>query len=392
MNPPAFRFIDDERALAEVIGALHGEPAYALDTEFHREKTYFPKLALVQIAWADQLVLIDPLAVDLQPFSSCLESDTVAVLHAADQDLEVLLLACGTVPRHLFDTQVASGFVGLSTPSLATLYDRFLGVKLTKGDRLTDWLQRPLTADQLTYAANDVVHLLEIQRLIATDLEERGRLRWAEDECELLRVRSRRQRDPDEAFRRIKEARQLKGRSRAVARAVAAWRERRAATLDIPVRYVLSDIAVLGIAQRPPRDRRDLEKIRGFDRGLRDDAVVDLLAAVAQALDAPPAEAAPEQPVASLDRDLRPAVALVSAWVSQMARDLQIDTTLLATRGDIESLLIGAPDSRLASGWRAALVGDPIRHLVDGQVAVAFAGDGELVIEERSHRPVLPAS
>ena len=265
-------------------------------------------------------------------------------------------------------------------------------MKLTKGDRLTDWLQRPLTADQLTYAANDVVHLLEIQRLIATDLEERGRLRWAEDECELLRVRSRRQRDPDEAFRRIKEARQLKGRSRAVARAVAAWRERRAATLDIPVRYVLSDIAVLGIAQRPPRDRRDLEKIRGFDRGLRDDAVVDLLAAVAQALDAPPAEAAPEQPVASLDRDLRPAVALVSAWVSQMARDLQIDTTLLATRGDIESLLIGAPDSRLASGWRAALVGDPIRHLVDGQVAVAFAGDGELVIEERSHRPVLPAS
>jgi ribonuclease D len=388
LTSTAFRYVSTESQLDDVIAAIVDQSAYALDTEFHREKTYFPKLALVQLAWGDDLVLVDPLAVDLSPFKSVLESASTAVIHAADQDLEVLLLACGALPAVLFDTQIAAGFVGMSTPSLATLYERFLGVRVGKGDRLTDWLQRPLTDDQLNYAATDVVHLLEIHAMLSEDLLSRGRLQWALDECENQRLRSRGQRDPQEAYRRIKEARQLRGKARSVVQAVAGWRERRAAELDIPVRYVISDIAVLGIAQRPPRNRRDLEKIRGFDRGLRDDVVVQLLDVVGRALDAP--DPAPAEVVMSvpLDRDLRPAVALISAWVSQMARDLEIDSTLLATRGDLEALLGEAPDARLREGWRALLVGDPIRRLVSGEVAVAFAGDGELVIEERSHRPV----
>ncbi len=392
MTPTEHRYVSTAAELDDVIAALIDQPAYALDTEFHREKTYFPKLALMQLAWDDDLVLVDPLAVDLTPFRAVLESDATAVIHAADQDLEVLLLACGALPTMLFDTQIAAGFIGMSTPSLATLYERFLGVRVGKGDRLTDWLQRPLTADQLNYAATDVVHLLEIHSMLTQDLESRGRLRWALDECENQRLRSRGQRDPEEAYRRIKEARQLRGRTRAVARAVAAWRERRAAELDIPVRYVISDIAVLGIAQRPPQHRRDLEKIRGFDRGLRDDVVAQILDVVRRALDDPTPEPSEVVVTAPLDRDLRPAVALISAWVSQMARDLQIDATLLATRGDLEALLGDAPGARLREGWRAELVGDPIRRLVSGDVAVAFAGDGELVIEERSHRPVVGGS
>ena len=385
---PAYTYIDTSAGLEAVIVELLGQGSYSLDTEFHREKTYFPKLALLQVAWADQLVLIDPLAVDLSPFAAVLESDATAVIHAADQDLEVLLLACGALPSVLFDTQIAAGFVGLSTPSLSTLYQRFLGVRVGKGDRLTDWLQRPLSEAQLSYAATDVLHLPEIHRMLVSDLGARGRLQWALDECEAQRIRSRGQRNPDEAYRRIKEARQLKGAAQSVARAVAAWRERRAAALDIPVRYVLSDIAVLGIAQRPPRSRADLEKIRGFDRGLREDVVSELLAEVGRALDAPDSPIGPTTSVAPLDRDLRPAVALISAWISQMARDLELDATLLATRGDLEMLLGGVPEARLSTGWRAQLVGDPIRRLLDGQVAVAFAGNGELVIEERSHKPV----
>jgi len=385
---PAYTYIDTSAGLQAVIEELVGQSAYCLDTEFHREKTYFPKLALLQVAWGDQLVLIDPLAVDLSPFAAVLESDATAVIHAADQDLEVLLLACDALPSVLFDTQIAAGFVGLSTPSLSTLYERFLGVRVGKGDRLTDWLQRPLTEAQLTYAATDVLHLPEIHRMLVADLGARGRLQWALDECEAQRIRGRGQRNPEEAYRRIKEARQLKGSAQSVARAVAAWRERRAAALDIPVRYVLSDIAVLGIAQRPPRSRADLEKIRGFDRGLREDVVSELLAEVGKALDAPDSPIGPSTSIAPLDRDLRPAVALISAWISQMARDLEIDATLLATRGDLEMLLGGVPEARLSTGWRAQLVGDPIRRLLDGQVAVAFAGNGELVIEERSHRSV----
>ncbi len=384
---PAHRVVDTEAGLAAVIEALRPEPVYALDTEFHRERTYYPKLALLQLAWPGELVLVDPLAVDVAPFAEVLDGPGVAVLHAADQDLEILELACGTVPSQLFDTQVAAGFVGMSTPSLASVYERLLGVRVAKGDRLTDWLQRPLTAHQLEYAANDVAHLLEVHARLVSQLEQRQRLQWAAAECELQRRRSRGPRDPDEAWRRIKEARQLKGRARAVVRSVAAWRERRAASLDIPVRYVLSDMAVVGIAQRPPRSRADLERVRGFDRGLRDDVVDDLLTAVKAGVEGP-VPSSDESSNGGLDRDLRPAVGLISSWVSQLARDIELDTSLLATRNDLEALLRGDADARLATGWRAEIVGEPIRRLLHGEAAVAFAGDGELVIEERSHRPL----
>ena len=387
LSAPAFRIVDTDSGLAEVVDALLEQPAYALDTEFHRERTYYPKVALVQIAWAGDLVLIDPLAVDLAALRPVLEGEQTAVLHAADQDLEILELVCGTTPRRLFDTQVAAGFLGLSTPSLATLHERFVGLRLAKGDRLTDWLQRPLTAGQLEYAANDVAHLLEVRSRIETELERRGRLAWAIDECELHRMRPRGQRDPEEAWRRIKEARQLRGRARSVARSVAAWRERRAAAVDIPVRYVLSDIALVGIAQKAPTDRAGLERIRGFDRGQRDEVVAGLLEAIARGLEADPPRSDGE-PTTTVDRDLRPAVALVSAWISQLSRDLELDPSVLATRGDIEALLRGDPDARLGTGWRAELAGEPVRRLVSGDAAVAFAGNGELVIEERSRRPL----
>lgn len=387
LSSTRYRIVDTDAGLDEVVEALTSQTSYALDTEFHRERTYFPKVALVQIAWPGDLVLVDPLAVDLSRLRPVLSGDQVAVLHAADQDLEILELVCGTVPRRLFDTQIAAGFLGLSTPSLATLHERFVGVRLAKGDRMTDWLQRPLTEGQLSYAANDVAHLLDVRTRIEEELSSRGRLDWALAECEISRCRPRGQRDPDEAWRRIKEARQLRGRARAVARSVAAWRERRAASIDIPVRFVLSDIALVGIAQRVPTDRAGLEQVRGFDRGQRAEVVAELLEAVAAgAASDPPSDSGDGQ--SAVDRELRPAVGLVSAWVSQLARDLDMDPAILATRGDIEALLRGDPDARLGEGWRAQLAGEAVRRLVAGDAAVAFAGAGELVIEERSRRPL----
>ena len=168
--------INSRPALDAVVDQLVSEPFYALDTEFHRERTYYPKLALIQIAWRDGLALIDPIALDMAPLTAVLDSDAVAVIHAADQDLEVLELACGTVPKQLFDTQIAAGFVGMSSPSLATLYDKVLGVRVPKADRLSDWLARPLADTQLDYAASDVAHLLDVHDRLAEQLEQRGRL------------------------------------------------------------------------------------------------------------------------------------------------------------------------------------------------------------------------
>jgi ribonuclease D len=380
--------ITDQAEFDSLVESLRTEDVMALDTEFHRERTYFPRIALVQLAWQDEVALVDPLAVDLTPLAAVLDGPTTTVVHAASQDLEVLLRSCGTVPRILFDTQIAAGFVGMSTPSLSSLVEREFGVRLPKGDRLTDWLQRPLTAAQIDYAASDVVHLVELWRRLTAQLESRGRLSWAMDECELMRTRARISRPPEDAWQRIKEARQLRGTTLNIAKAVAAWRERRAIAVDQPVRFVMADIAVVTIAQRAPTTPEQLRSIRGVDdRHAKGDTASGLLAAVAEGK-ATPVQKSTRPAVAELSRELRPAVGLVSSWVSQMARDSDLDTALLATRADLEALLRGDDDARLATGWRAELVGEPIRRLVSGDASLAFDGNGELVLEERSGVPL----
>jgi ribonuclease D len=300
----------------------------------------------------------------------------------------VLQRACGTVPSRLFDTQLAAGFVGFSTPSLSLLAERVLDEHLPKASRLTDWLQRPLGEAQQTYAASDVLHLAALASELRRVLADSGRLAWAEEECEDLRARDWGPPDPDAAWRRMKEARQLKGKSRSVARAVAAWRERRAAELDTPPRHVLPDLALVGIAMNPPTSGDDMRKLRGIDdRHTRGKVATEILEAVRIGLDAP-ADSVPAAPREEVDRDQRPAVALASAWLSQLARELKIDAALLATRSDLSSFLNGDPSARLAMGWRHQLLGEPIRRLVAGDFALAFDGKGGLTLEERSGRPV----
>jgi ribonuclease D len=370
-------WIGDDEALARLVSALRSEPRYALDTEFHRERTFHPKLALLQLAWPGGIALIDPLTADVRGVVPLFDGDGVAVIHAAQQDLDVLSRTVGTIPERIFDTQLAAGFLGHATPSLGNLLVAELGVKVPKADRLTDWLRRPLSEGQCSYAASDVAYLLALQDRLVAQLAERGRLAWALDECDELHDRPTGPGDPEDAWLKLKDVRTLRGRSRGVARAVAAWRERRAAELDVPVRFVLSDLAVLGIAQRPPTSLEELRATRGVeDRHARGTTGAEIMAAVADGLDHP--VALPETNGDLLDRHLRPAVALVSAWVSQLARDQEIDTSLLATRADLVELLKRDPGARLAHGWRAEMVGDDVRHLVEGRAALAFDGKGGL--------------
>jgi ribonuclease D len=373
-----YRWVGTAAQLDDLIDELVTEPAYALDTEFHRERTYFPKVALVQIGWPGGIALIDPLAVDLMPLSRVLLGDGMCVLHAAQQDLEVLARSAGTVPKQMYDTQIAASFLGHATPSLANLIQAELGLKLPKGDRLTDWLKRPLTEDQKSYAASDVEHLLVIYERQTKELEDLGRLSWVQGECENLRLRPTGPNDPEQAWLRLKDVRALRGKARNVARAVAGWREARAAAIDQPVRFVLPDLAILGIAQRAPTTLEDLRSTRGVeDRHGKGAIGEELLAAIrsgANDTSAPPVE----RDENDLERNLRPAVTLVSAWVSQLARDERIDTSILATRSDIVALLARDPDARLSTGWRGGLVGDNIRRLVEGEAALAFDGKGQL--------------
>ncbi len=364
------------------------EPRYAVDTEFHRERTYFPQVALLQIAWSSGLVLIDPLAVDLALFAEVLTGPGVAVMHAAAQDIEVLQRACGAAPTHLVDTQLAGAFVGHGIAALGALVEREVGVRLPKGDRLADWLRRPLDDAQREYAASDVVHLLAVWDRLHRKLEAAGRLAWVEDECADLLARATTPRDPAESWWRIKEARQLRWPASGVAQAVAAWREHRAAEIDQPVRFELPDLALVGIAQRPPRTLDELRRVRGLDdRHVRKPAGSELLAAVTEGTAMPRTDLR-TPPSNEVEREMRAAITLVSAWISQLARDLGIDPSVLATRSDLEALLRGDPDARLATGWRGDAVGDAVRRVVDGKAALAFDGAGGLVLEERSNRPL----
>ncbi len=204
-----YRWIGDAAAFSTLLDELGSCDVYGLDTEFHREKTYFPHLALLQLSWKGGIALVDPLAVDVAPLAGVLDGPGLAVLHAAEQDLEVLERACGTVPSSLFDTQVAAGFLGQVSASLVNLVERILGIRLLKGDQLTDWTRRPLSAGQLAYAAGDVAYLLELREVIGGRLEEMGRTRWAAEEFAILLQKDRSPTDPDEAWWRLPRSRQL---------------------------------------------------------------------------------------------------------------------------------------------------------------------------------------
>ena len=385
-EPAAHDLIDTADALDALVEEVIAADVYAIDTEFHRERTYFPQLALIQIEVNGSIHLVDPLAIDPRAMRPMFESDTLAVLHAARQDLEVLEHATGAPPRRVFDTQLAAGFLGYASPSLSSLLEGELGVRAPKADRLTDWLRRPLTERQLTYAAADVANLRALHAKQMAELTERGRVAWLEQATAEMVAEPRGPRDPSDAWRRIKEVRHLRGADLAVAQELAAWRERRAQELDLTPRYVLADLALVGLAVARPTRVEDLKDIRGVDQRSIRHVAEDLFTTIAGAAGNKPRRDAATT-ASELPSAMRPAVPLVTAWVAQLSRELSIDPAIIATRADLEAFLRDDPEARLGLGWRAELVGIPLRRLVSGEVAMAFDADRGLVIEERSRIP-----
>ena len=374
--------VDDQAGLISIVEGLSNSDIYAIDTEFHREKTYYAKLALIQLRWSDRLAIIDPLNLDLSVLSKIFHSNSVAVFHAGSQDLEILHRATGAVPRSIFDTQIAAGFLGMRTPSLSSLHENLLGVKLTKGDRLTDWLQRPLKESQLQYAASDVRYLLELHQVLTERLIKLKRYEWAEAEFVTFLEKRQKLIDPKDAWQRIKEAKHLNKQARGVAQALAEWRELAAQKNDIPIRYIMSDLALVGIAQRKPTKLSDLKNIRGFDYAqYQKEKGQHLLKIVEKGLKADPVPSLKSRKK-SLPPEMRPAVTLLSAWLSQFATDQNIDPALLGSRSDIEELLRGESDSRLQVGWRHEEVGEQVDNLLKGKSSLSFE-NGRLVIESR---------
>lgn len=371
--------ITEAAATAKASGRL------GLDTEFISEGRYRPLLCLVQIVVDDpggsSVVLIDALGdAAVQPVAALLADPSVeVVLHAGRQDVAILRRVWDTDVVTIFDTQISAGFAGQSAQSgYGNLIGAMLGLRLSKSASYTRWDARPLSAEQLRYAVEDVAQLLELTDELKRRLRETGRLEWAVEECRRLESASE-ERDPDTVWERLPRISQLDPRSRAVARTVAAWRERTASREDRPVGSVLADQVVVEVARRRPSTPDELARIRGVHRSILNRRADGILAAVARGLEDPPIPRERAQP-RSEPVDV-PVIALVEAWLRARALEAGLAYELVASRAELEAVVGAArrgepePSVRALTGWREQLVGDELRNLVSGRNAVAVDGD-----------------
>lgn len=348
----------------------------AIDTEFLREKTYYPKLCLVQVAAGDDIVAVDPLRVrDLSPLAALLEApDVTKVFHACSQDLEVLLDGMGVVCAPVFDTQLAAAFLGMRQQvSYGSLVEAYCGVHLPKAESLTDWSRRPLDPEQLAYAEDDVRYLPGIYERMLSELTRRDRLSWVGPEmaelCDVSRVR----RDPSEAYLRLRRSGSLTRRQLALAREVCAWRERAAAERDVPRKWVLSDEVVVEVCKRAPASLERLRRVRGTEQLSERDAR-GVLAAVERGRSCPPEECP------RVVKHLRPSpetegvIDLMYAVLRLISERSGVATQLIATRDDLLEFLQNQGSSRLASGWRRELAGATLERLLSGEVGLTVKG------------------
>jgi ribonuclease D len=375
--------------LAAAAAREHGR--LGIDTEFMSEGRYRALLCLVQVVVdapqepdGTQIILIDGLApADVSPLAAVLADPAIeVVLHAGRQDVAILRRAWQTELTNIFDTQIAAGFAGGSAQAgYGNLIGAFLGHRVGKTASYTRWDARPLTAEQLSYAAEDVAHLLELADELQGRLRDSERLEWAREECRRLEGATD-ERDPETAWERLPRVGQLDPRSRAVARELAAWRERTASSEDRPVGSVLADPALVELAKRQPTNPRGLEQIRGVHPSTVRRRGPGILDAIERGRSAPPI---PREPARGRSEPGdAPLIALAEALLRARALDAGVAYELIASRSELEQIIAAArrgeaePDVRTLTGWRRELVGEGLRDLLAGRKALSLGSDRRL--------------
>jgi ribonuclease D len=382
--------ITQKDQLAAFCARLKGQDAVAVDTEFMRERTYWPKLCLVQVAGADEAAAIDPLAdgMDIAPLFALWDApETVKVFHSGRQDLEIFFHLSGRLPKPVFDTQLAAMVCGFGDQvSYETLAAKLARARLDKGSRFTDWSLRPLSQRQIEYAIADVVHLLPVYRKLKHRLESSGRGEWLAEELAALTDGNAYTLDPDEAFRRLKY-RGGNARFLAVARALAAWREREAQARDLPRAWVLRDEALLEIAHHMPRTADDLARTRGLARKTVDSSQgAAMLAAVRAALDAPEKELPRAEAKRELPRHIGPISDLLKVLLKMKSEDAGVAQRLVASSEDIDTLAALGEEAGVAAlhGWRRQLFGADALRLRSGELALAVKGHKLVLVSQKT--------
>lgn len=373
--------ITTSRDLKTLCTKLRKSDFVTVDTEFIRERTYYPNLCLIQVAGDDEeAYAIDPLAegMELEPFYEFLrDKEVLKVFHACRQDLEIFYNHMGKLPAPIFDTQVAAMVCGYGEQvSYEVLVQSIVKKQLDKSSRFTDWAMRPLTSKQLKYALADVTHLRKIFLKLADRLEKLERTNWIKDEMKSLADKENYAINPAEAWQRIKIP-SHKVRALCVLKEVAEWREKLAQAADVPRGRILKDEALAEIATHPPSDQEALGRMRNVNRGFAEsDRALDLLAAVQRGLDMDEKEAPKWEPRPHLPPGMGPTIDLLRVLLKLKCEEAQVAPKLLCLAADLELIAAFGKEAKVPamSGWRFKLFGKDALDLRDGKVAIAVDG------------------
>ena len=358
---------------------MHAEAFITVDTEFMRERTYWPELCLVQIAGEKEVAVIDAQAeaIDLAPLGALFADAAVTkVFHAARQDLEIFVLRYGAVPNPLFDTQVAAMVAGFGDQvGYDALVSSLTGGHIDKAHRFSDWSVRPLSDAQVTYAAADVTWLREVYLRLKQRLEHDGRLSWVAEEMAILNNPDTYRADPETAWERLRP-RSTNKRFMHVLKETAAWREREAQRVNIPRQRLIKDEALLEIAATAPANPEGLARVRGITRGFAEGrSGTSLLEILAAAKRVPDAELAPAPQQRDTNRPSAALVALLKVLLAAKSEEHHVAARLVASAEDIDRVALGEdPDVPSLPGWRREVFGTDARLLKQGRIALGVDG------------------
>jgi ribonuclease D len=382
---PIIRTQNDFRKLCDEIDANN---RFAIDLEFIPERTYEPEICLVQVATDHESYIIDPY--DIHDLSGIWERvaspDLLTVLHAGDQDLDLVNLNCGLVPQNILDTQIAAGFMGFGYPiGYGKLLNQLLGISVSKTESFTDWTNRPLTQPQIDYALNDVRHLLALHDKLVSELEERRRLSWVIDECKRYSDPSYYEKDRGRDFMRIKGASSLPRRGLAVIKAICDWRHLEASRSNRPLKSILADNVIFEFGRHPPKTAADIQRIRG----LRQDQARLYTPAILNAIESALLIPEDECPVWPSSRIPSRREVLISDLLFTILKiitfDLEVAAELVTTRSALEALVrlyfegnLQNEKFALLQGWRHELVGSHLMQILQG-------ADCRLQLSPKSH-------
>ncbi|MDH5183565.1 MAG: ribonuclease D [Gammaproteobacteria bacterium] len=374
----SYQYIETQDALTELCAQLQDSPWLTLDTEFIREKTYYPQLCLIQIANTEHVACIDPLALDdLTPLLDLLYNPAITkVLHSARQDLEILQQLKGEPPTPIFDTQVAATLLGQGEQvGYGNLVKLILDVDLDKAHSRTDWSQRPLSSDQLDYAADDVRYLRDVYLQQRQKLEALGRLTWLDDDFAQLSDPALYSPPLGEAWSKLKGLNRLKGVQLAMVQKLAQWREGLARERNLPKRWLLSDDLIIEVARQRPLSEDKLRRIRGMDDKIIQRYGKMMLQLVEEARSLPAEQWPQLQQRPRLSSHQEALVDILVGVVKLSAAQHQLSPNALASRKEIEQLLTGSPEAPLLHGWRYELCGQSLQSLLSGKQCITIEAD-----------------